>query len=69
MNTKDSAINDCAKSEIVKNFTTPAPNVTAAVFTLTFIVKTIDLGNLTGLVVASDKSDTVWIADLECEEE
>jgi hypothetical protein len=67
MNAKDSAINNSAKREIIKDFTTPSPYITTAVFTLTFVVKAIDLGYLARLVVASNERYSVGIANLEGE--
>jgi len=36
---------------------------------LTFVVKAIHLGDLTGLVVSTDEGDTFGVADLEGEKE
>jgi hypothetical protein len=69
MDTKDAAINDSAECEIIKHLATPAPYIAAAVFTLTFVVKSIDLGNLAGLVVAANERYSVGIADLEGEQQ
>jgi hypothetical protein len=69
VNTKHPAVNNCAKSKIVKHFATPSPNITAPIFPLTFVVKPINLGDLTRFVITSDKGYTIWIANFESEEE
>lgn len=36
---------------------------------MTFVVKAIDLGDLTGLVVSANESDALWVTDFEGEKE
>ena len=45
------------------------PDRGVAVFLLALFVETVDLGDLTGLVVAADQGDAVRITDFEAEEE
>ena len=69
MHAEDAAIDDGAEGKVVEDFATPAPYVAAAVLTLTFIVKTVDLGDLARLVVAADEGHALRVADLERKEE
>jgi hypothetical protein len=66
---KDTAVDDGAKSEIIKDFATPTPHVAAAVLALTLVVKSIHLGDLSRLVVSTDERDAIWISHFERQEE
>ena len=68
MDTKDATVDDGPKGKVVKDFTTPSPDVTASVLALTLIVKAIDLGDLSRLVVASYEGDSFGIPDLESQQ-
>jgi hypothetical protein len=57
-------VNDRRKTEIVKYLRAVPPNINGPVFSEAFIVKPIHLGNLTGLVIASDQRDSVWVSNL-----
>ena len=41
------------------------PDIGVPVFAKAFIIKAVDLGNLTGLVIAAEDSDSLRISDLE----
>lgn len=62
MNAKNPTINDGSQVQIIKDLTTGFPNVCIAVLVLTFVVETVDLGDLSGFMVASKKSDSIWIS-------
>lgn len=46
MHTKDPPIDYGAQSKVIEDLATPAPDIGAGVFALTFVVKAIDLGDL-----------------------
>lgn len=69
MHAKHPAIHHRAQTQIVKHVAAVPPHVARAVFALTLVVETVDLGDLPGLVVAADEGDAVWISDFEGEEE
>ena len=69
MNTKDPSIHNSCKSEVIKDFATPSPDMTTSVFPLTFVVKPIDLRDLSRFVVAAYERDTIRIANFESEKE
>ena len=58
------SIDDCGEAEIVEYFCAISPDSDAAILPQALIVKTINLGNLPGLMVASDQSDAIGISDL-----
>lgn len=64
-----SSIYDCSKGQIVKYLATPSPDVTAPIFSLTFVVEAIYLGDLSGFVVATDEGHAIWIAYFEGKQE
>jgi len=65
VHTEHATVNDCAQSQIIKNLATPPPYIGAAIFPLTFIIKSIHLRYLAGLVVSSNKRDPFGISDLQ----
>ena len=38
------------------------PNISIAIFAQALVVKAVDLGNLSGLVVAAQDSDSLWVS-------
>ena len=69
MNAEHSSIYDCPQCQIIKHFATPPPNIRTGIFSLTLVVKTIDLSDLTGLVVSTDEGDAFGVTDFESEKE
>ena len=68
MHAENFVIDDSCEGEVVENFSTVAPDVDRAVLAEAFIVESVNLGDLTRLVVTSDQSDTLWVADLKCQQ-
>ena len=68
MHAKDASVNDGRETQVVKDFSAVPPNGDATVFAQTFIVKTVDLRNLTRLVIPSNQCDSIWISDLQFQE-
>ena len=63
MDTKYTAVNDRTESQIIKYFATVAPDVCWTILALTLVIETVDLSDLSGLVITTDEGDAVWIAD------
>ena len=61
MDTEDTVIDDCRKAEVIKNFGAILPDVHASILLEALVVKTVDLRDLSRLVVAANESDAVWI--------
>jgi len=51
--------------QVVEHIRKIVPDVCVAIFSTTFSVKSIGLGNTSRLVVPPDQMDAVWIAKLE----
>lgn len=58
-------VNDCWKGKVVEYFGTISPYSDGTVLSETFVVKTIDLGDLPGLVISADECYPIGISDLE----
>ena len=65
MHAKDASVNDGRETQVVEDFSAISPYGDASIFTETLIVKTVDLGNLTRLMIPSNQCDSVWISDLQ----
>ena len=65
MDAEDFAVDDSAEDEEVEDLTAGFPDGGVAVFGLAFFVEAVDLGYLTGFVVAADEGDSVGVADVE----
>ena len=64
MNAEDFAIDNGAEDEEVEDLTAGFPDGGVAIFLLAFFVEAVDLGDLSGFVVAADKGDAVRISRL-----
>ena len=62
MYAEDFAVDDSAKGHKVKDLAACLPNRCVAVFLHTFFVEAVDLGDLTGFVVAADESHAIWVS-------
>lgn len=69
MHTKHPPIYDRCKGEIIKYFTTPPPHVGASILAYTLVVESVNLCDLSRLVVPTNKRDPVGISDFESEQE
>jgi hypothetical protein len=65
MHAKDLAFNNSCNTEVVKDVRAILPRVSIAVFSDSFIVKTIGGRDLSRFVVASEKSNSIWVLKLE----
>ena len=62
MYTEDLPIDDRAEDEEIEDLTARFPDGGVTVFGLTFFVETVDLGYLTGFMVAPDEGDAFWVS-------
>lgn len=69
MDAKDLALDDRADAQIIENVHAVLPRVGVPVLADVFIVKPIDLRNLSCFVVASQKGDVARVPDLQTHEE
>ena len=64
MNTEYLTVNNGAKNQEIENLAATLPDRSISVLLLAFFVKTINLGNLPGFVIASNKSYAIRISDM-----
>jgi hypothetical protein len=69
VNTENTAVHDSAKRQVVKNFAAPSPHVTTAIFSLAFVIKSVNLRYLPRLMVATNERDSFRVSDFEREQQ
>lgn len=69
MKAEDLVVDEGGKGEVIEEIGEDFPDVGIAVFTETFIVETVDLRDLTGLVVSTQNGDPLGVPNLERNEE
>ena len=62
---EDLVVDECGKREVVEEVGEMLPYVGIAIFAEALVVETVNLGDLAGLVVSSEDSDALWVADLK----
>lgn len=65
MHTKDLVVHHCCNCQVVENLSERSPYIQRTVFFDTLVVEAVDLSDESGLVVASEESDSVFIPDFE----
>jgi len=69
MHSKDLIVDQSRKTQVVKDFRAVSPYIDRTILFETFVVKAIDLSDLSTFVVASNQCDAVRVAHLESKEE
>lgn len=69
MDAEDAIVDDGGEREVIEDVSAVSPNIERAVLPQTFIVKSVDLGDLPALVVSPDQRDQIGIADFIGEEQ
>lgn len=65
MQTEDLAVDEGGEREVVEEIGKVLPNIGVAILAEAFIVETVDLSDLAGLVVATQNGDALGVADLK----
>ena len=65
MDAEDLLLDDSADGEVIEDVSAVAPDIHGTVLAEALVVETVDLGNLAGFVVASDKTYTSGVLDLQ----
>mmetsp|Transcript_37745 Transcript_37745/g.59635 ORF Transcript_37745/g.59635 Transcript_37745/m.59635 type:complete len:222 (-) Transcript_37745:107-772(-) len=68
VDTENTTINNRSQSQIIKYSTTVLPNISTAILLVSLIIKPVNCGNLSRLVVPSQKSDFVWEFSLQSDQ-
>ena len=69
VNTEDLVVDDTAQGEIVEHVGEVMPDCGVAVFPRAFGVEAVRLGDTARLVVATNEVDSVWVAQLQADQE
>lgn len=67
MQAKYFVLNNSSHRDIVKEISEHRPNILIPILFLAFLIKSINLGNSSGLVVAPREMNAVRISDLQCD--
>lgn len=65
VHTKHASVYDGGECKIVEHFAAIPPDIRAPILPLALVIETVDLGNLSGLVVAPDECYSIRIAHFE----
>lgn len=68
MDAENFVVNDGSEGKVVEDFGAVAPDVDRAVFAEALVVESVDLSDLTRLVIASDQSDTFRVTNFQGEQ-
>jgi hypothetical protein len=63
--TENLVFDESSKGKVVEKVGEVFPHVSIAIFAETFVIESIDLCDLSGLVVSTEDGNTVWITDLQ----
>ena len=69
MHAENLVVNDGSERQVVEHLSAVAPHIDGAVLTQALVIESVHLRDLARLVVAPDKSDALWIADLQSKEQ
>lgn len=69
MHAQHTPVDDGRQGQVVKNVSAIAPCICIAILALALVVKTIHLGDLPALMVATQQCDMGWVARLEQQEQ
>jgi len=69
MHAEHPPIHHRSQTQIIKHVTAVPPHVHAPVLPLALVVEPVDLSDLARLVISSNERESIWIADLESQQE
>ena len=65
MYTEDLIVNHSCQGQVVENFCAVAPDIYRAILSEAFIIETVNLCDLSALMITSDKRDPFWVSHLK----
>jgi len=64
MHSENPVVHESCKRKVVKDVCAIPPYVNTSILSKTFVIKTVNLGDLPRLVITTDKGDAIRVADL-----
>ena len=68
MNTENLSFDHSTDTEVVEDLSAVLPGIGVAVLSVDLIIESIDGGDLSRFVVASEQGDSFWVLDLQTEQ-
>ena len=65
MHTEDAIVNDRSQGKVVEDVSAVSPHIHTAILPQTLVIETINLCDLSALMVSSDEHDSFWLANFE----
>ena len=65
MEAENFLFHDSSQGEVIEEICEVFPHVGIAILAKTFIVETVDLGDLARFMISTENSDSILVADLE----
>ena len=69
METEDLVLDEGRQRKVVKEIRKVLPDVGVTILAQAFVVEAVDLSDLARFVVTAENGDSLWVADLECDEQ
>lgn len=69
MNTENFVVDNGGEGQVVKDVGAVSPHIDRAILSEALVIESIHLSDLSTLVISSDKSNSLWVSDLEGQEE
>jgi hypothetical protein len=66
--TEDLVFDESSEGEVIEEVGKVFPNVGVAIFPQALVVETVDLSDLTGLVIATEDGDTLGVTNLQADQ-
>ena len=69
MQAENFLLNNCGKRQVVEEICEVFPDISVSVLPQALIIETVDLSDLTGLVISTKYGDSILVADLKTDQE
>jgi hypothetical protein len=67
--TKDLAVDKSGEGEVIEKVGEILPDIGVSIFTEALVIEAVDLCDLAGFVVSAEDRDSLWVSNLESNEE
>ena len=65
MHTEDAIVNNRSQGKVVEDVSAVSPHIHTAILPQTLVIETINLCDLSALMITSDEHDSFWVANFE----